>query len=67
MVLPQNGHVPPYPYASNLASPDTAARLGAQLNDPGPLDREPMGAEAEGLREEIRRMVLEELSRIVRG
>jgi hypothetical protein len=32
----------------------------------GPADREQMSPESEGLRGEIRRMVLEELSRIVK-
>jgi acetaldehyde dehydrogenase/alcohol dehydrogenase len=61
------GHMPPYPYASNLA-PDGAA--GVPVSAPMSrdlLDREQMTPEVEVLREEIRRMVLEELNRIVRG
>ncbi len=64
------GHVPPYPYASNLAAADAALGLGTPAGTEfgfGQPGREPMTAEAEGLREQIRRMVLEELSRIVRA
>ncbi len=59
-VHPQ-GHVPPYPTASNLdaASPATEAaahRQGADLT-----------IEAADVREEIRRMIVEELNQIIRG
>ncbi len=64
-----HGHVPPYPVASNLAGMTAPAGDADHPGRGGFGDhvREPMTAEAEGLREEIRRMVLEELSRIVRG
>ncbi|HLN05244.1 MAG TPA: aldehyde dehydrogenase family protein [Acidimicrobiales bacterium] len=65
-----HGHMPPYPYASNLVAQDGAIGIAAPASRRagfGPNSREPMTPEVEGLREEIRRMVLEELSRIVRG
>jgi acyl-CoA reductase-like NAD-dependent aldehyde dehydrogenase len=64
------GHVPPYPYASNLVGADgPVARAGSPgwQSGAGTAGREPMAPEVAGLREEIRRMVLEELSRIVKG
>ena len=65
------GHVPPYPLASKLGAegpvPASAMLAAGHFGDgAGPADREQMSPESEGLRGEIRRMVLEELSRIVK-
>ena len=65
-----HGHVPPYPLASNLVAEDRAphtATLAGRRSGFSTADREPMTPESEGLRDEIRRMVLEELGRIVRS
>ena len=65
-----HGHVPPYPYASNQVGADGTAGTSSRGGTHGPTTaygREQTAPEAAGLREEIRRMVLEELSRIVRG
>jgi acetaldehyde dehydrogenase / alcohol dehydrogenase len=65
-----HGHVPPYPLASNLVAEGPTARAGALA---GPYagvpatGHEATTPEAERLREEIRRMVLEELGRIVKA
>jgi acetaldehyde dehydrogenase/alcohol dehydrogenase len=67
------GPVPPYPYASNMADP------GAPVGDPMGAGGGGMGPETSttgsglqaqdlvGLREEIRRLVIEELSQLVGG
>jgi acyl-CoA reductase-like NAD-dependent aldehyde dehydrogenase len=66
------GPVPAYPHASNdpragatAGTPGPSRPGGPQPGDGGP--REPLSAEAAALREEIRRLVVEELRSIVRG
>ncbi len=64
-----HGHVPPYPYASNLVPADAGrmpARSAAQVGANAPPAQEQVTAEVALLREEIRRMVLEELSLIAK-
>ena len=65
-----HGHVPPYPLASNLVA--EGPRPGpAPRPAPTPAFRRPAARrrrpKRKRLREEIRRMVLEELGRIVKG
>ena len=56
------GPVPPYPLASNAAEP---AQPSWAVAPPAP--REPLGGEAAQLRDEIRRLIVEELRQIVGG
>jgi acyl-CoA reductase-like NAD-dependent aldehyde dehydrogenase len=59
------GTVPPYPVASNAVG-SGAGPGPAQRTAPFP-ERQPVSIEAVALREEIRRLVVEELERIVKG
>jgi acetaldehyde dehydrogenase / alcohol dehydrogenase len=66
------GPVPPYPYASNMPRAQRAAAAAGLEPQPGAALPGGAGAGAPGqdlaaLREEIRRLVVEELSQLVRG
>jgi len=56
------GPVPAYPHASNLA-----AAPGVSRSTAGAVDASPTGSDGAELREEIRRLIVEELRAIVRG
>lgn len=58
---PPAGPVPPYPLASNLAPAGLAALPALSAMPPSPP------GEASALREELRRLILEELNTIIRG
>jgi acetaldehyde dehydrogenase/alcohol dehydrogenase len=69
---PPQGPVPAYPHASNLAGRGPAGGssgpgAGHRNGSDHAAGREPLDADAAELREEIRRMVVEELRRIVKG
>jgi acetaldehyde dehydrogenase / alcohol dehydrogenase len=66
------GPVPPYPYASNMPQAQRAAAAAGPEPQPGEAEPGGAGAGAPGqdlaaLREEIRRLVVEELSQLVGG
>nr|WP_233150177.1 aldehyde dehydrogenase family protein [Kineosporia sp. A_224] len=62
---PPTGPVPAYPHASNTA--EAADVLRAAVAGAAAAPREPVTAESADLREEVRRMVVAELRRIVEG
>jgi acyl-CoA reductase-like NAD-dependent aldehyde dehydrogenase len=62
------GEMPPYPYASNVVKADPSGRGGPRDYADAPLgasERPPVTREMAELREEIRRLVLEELAQLV--
>ena len=60
------GPVPPYPYASNMADPVVAGGGGMAPGDVA-AGSGLHSQDLAGLREEIRRLVIEELSQLVGG
>jgi len=62
------GPVPPYPVASNQRGDrPAAASAGAQAYSPARSEPNGFGADTSALREEIRRLILEELSQLAGG
>jgi len=61
------GPVPPYPYASNLADADPSIAAGGGMVPGATTGSGLQAQDLAGLREEIRRLVIEELSQLVGG
>ncbi|MGH3172711.1 MAG: hypothetical protein ACRDPF_02430, partial [Streptosporangiaceae bacterium] len=63
-----SGSVPPYPVASNQRGDrPVPASGGGQAYSPARSEPNGLGADASALREEIRRLILEELSQLAGG
>ncbi|HMH36124.1 MAG TPA: hypothetical protein VK584_04235, partial [Streptosporangiaceae bacterium] len=64
----RQGSVPPYPVASNQRGDRPAAASGGgPAYRPARSEPHGLGADASALREEIRRLILEELSQLAGG